>query len=486
MTNLPVRVLVLLDGDQVGPEKNFVSCKAQGGSLWAFQLAEQCRRWVSRTLGRDASIYCLLFADVARWCRSMDLSIDAVTAFSKGLSATPTPCALVHTLAGITMNARNAHLAFFLPSIDYVFLGGYSSENHAHQLGMLFRPGLMFPLPKIVLLQTTRRPVASMAKLAHAQAQFEGLIDLELKAEELMPTIEFDDLREDHPAFSAPLKEPANALADPVTLPLASLPKFPSLSKGANAKNPWLDPIPAQSTVKQANAKGASGSQAKTATSMSLSTIQLSRVPLESATIANYPLWAAAKSGSSQGTAPKHISPSADLNLAATALPPTTASAGNPCNPPGLLNEAILAFMESDYYDDGPPSNPVDPASTSRPLDDQTVPAFTLPVPVPTRSRRIPDRFLPLVQLIQTYNQSTSSSSLEPPLWSTIGSELSKVTELPKGVKFKDLVLEAQQAGWVVTGNRSGESEGGGGGREWVKLSKRAERALTSHESAKD
>jgi hypothetical protein len=43
---------------------------------------------------------------------------------------------------------------------------------------------------------------------------------------------------------------------------------------------------------------------------------------------------------------------------------------------------------------------------------------------------------------------------------------------LPKGTKLKEFLTEAQRSGWVMIGKGQGE------GMEWVKLSKRAERAL--------
>lgn len=46
------------------PEPSYLSARAQGGALIAYQLVEQCRRWISREIGKHASIMCSILAHV--------------------------------------------------------------------------------------------------------------------------------------------------------------------------------------------------------------------------------------------------------------------------------------------------------------------------------------------------------------------------------------------------------------------------------------
>ncbi|GAA5987763.1 hypothetical protein JCM5350_005355 [Sporobolomyces pararoseus] len=550
MADIPLRVLILLDGDHVAPEKSYLSAKAQGGALIAFQMAEQCRRWISREVGRDASISCLLFADIAHLCRSMDLPTEGVIAFSKGFSSTPTPCAFVHVLKGTTLAAISAHLAFLFPSLDYLFLGGLGTDVHAYHLNKLLKKvDRSSHRCKIILLETSEPAVESISKLAHGKTRFQGIAEVEHQRVENILTAPHYEIEDGHPEASfnssptSPRANPSAAIhniAPPSPRTMARLAVLPESSPHAN---PWNDspartPPRAQSqpsVTLQPSTYDRRASSGSVGTSVSSSRIGptlppglFQPVPLVPENGQGYSLDAITLG---QSIANPPFPPGAYPTLSSTpqptqpSLPPLTLNTTTPVASPVRSPPRIDSPASSTSTNVKPtpvsasaisPSTPLSAPAPSTPLvvPDPAPSAPSPSVPPQPQPQRagpsIPERFLPLLQLIHSHQNAspispTSSTSpttritgttagggggIESVLWSTIGSEISTKKEkekkstssfstsgtpafvLPKGLKLKDFLSEAQREGWVLIGKGDGE------GKEWAKLSKRAERAL--------
>ncbi|GAA6010707.1 hypothetical protein JCM11491_002906 [Sporobolomyces phaffii] len=553
MSEKPVRTLILVDGDHVAPEKTYLSCRAQGGSLIAYQLAEQCRRWVSRELGRDATVSCLLFADVAHLCRSMDLTTDAVVAFSKGFSSTPSPCAFIHVLQGTTLAAISAHLGFMLDSLDFVFLAGCGTNVHAHHLSKLFKADASVSrLAKIILLETSEPAVAAVKKLASGQARFQGLAEVAAERVENILTEshrEYSDGYQADPVAQSPSAShvsPAtsNVPPGPSQAPTSRLSALPG---GVSDRNPWVEaqtppglPVPARALSTFPLADTTHSRQGLGATMPSPATLTrppgLDSLPPPSTShgvigSAYVPRGASSRSSTTLTPALAHLATSSaalfpswsSIRGAPVPRPLTVPSTSYlPCAPIGTEPAPPASASSSSggggggggRRDPGPASVSSSASSTSNPARAHvSAPASPVP-PAPARAPAgtpaIPDRFLALVRLVHSHqlpDPSSSSASVEPqanaarkgqgegeggegggilpapapsPLWSTIGSQLgAHGVTLPKGTKLKDFLLDAQRDGWVVTGRGDGE------GREWVKVSKRGERALAKGPSAR-
>ncbi|GAA5840637.1 hypothetical protein JCM5353_000257 [Sporobolomyces roseus] len=455
MTQAPVRVLILLDGDNVAPEKSYLTARAQGGSLSAFQLAEQARRWISTELGRDASISCLLFADVAHLSRSMDLSSEGTLAFSKGFSSTPSPCAFVHVLQGTTLAAISAHLAFLLPTIDYLFLGGFSTEIHAYHILKTLKSSTT-KVPKIVLLSTTQAPVQSMSNLAHSTTRFSGISEVVHQRVETILTNPHHEFSDGYQASSPT----TSSIASPVVGTRAPATRMPALPGSEEDTNPWLtaeSSTRAQTSVPPRRQSVQIQSPAPYPPGLILPTGMVQPAPSNEAAVESV-------------RDPKKTSPILSQLLTTTASPPpsTPLPSSQPSSTPTPVQQAPIGTPSPSATSKSASSPSTTSASMSRSPSTSLAPIES---PQP-RAPTIPSRFLPLLRLIHSH----SIESPIAPLWSTIGGELPK-SSYPKSIKFKEYLMEAQKEGWVVTGKGEGE------GREWVKISKRGERALAKSEN---
>ncbi|GAA5967927.1 hypothetical protein JCM3765_001791 [Sporobolomyces pararoseus] len=540
MADIPSRVLILLDGDHVAPDKSYLSARAQGGALIAFQMAEQCRRWISREIGKEASISVLLFADVAHLCRSMELPTEGVIAFSKGFSSTPTPCAFVHVLKGTTLAAISAHLAFLFPTLDYLFLGGLGTDVHAYHLNKLFKSlDRSTHRCKIILLETSEPPVESISKLAHSKTRFQGITEVEHQRVENILTAPHYEIEDGHPEASfnssptSPIANPSAAIRNIAPPSPGTMARLAVLPASSHNSNPWSDspartPPRAQS---QPSATQLSSTQDRRASSVSVGTsVSSSRSGPAFPPGLFQPVPLAPDHGqglSFNGTtlgrlvANPSVPPGAYPTLSTTPqptqalLPPLSLNTTTPVafparSPPRTDSPASSSSTNVKPISlSGSALSPSTPLSAPAPTTPSVVPESSPLASTPSQPQRagpsIPERFLPLLQLIHSHltvspispSSSTSSTArtiggagggIDSVLWSTIGSEISPKKEkekksasstststvpiLPKGLKLKDFLSEAQREGWVLVGK--GDAEG----KEWVKLSKRAERAL--------
>ncbi|GAA5910789.1 uncharacterized protein JCM6883_000315 [Sporobolomyces salmoneus] len=573
MADVPVRVLILLDGDHVAPAKNYFGAKAQGGALIAFQLAEQCRRWISREVGKDSLISCLVFADVAHLCRSMELPNEGIIAFSQGFSATPTPCAFIHVLQGTTLAAITAHLQFLLPTLDFLFLGGFNTSIHAYHLSKLFKsPSVSSTSPRIILLETPNGQMnEGVEKLSYSKTKFQGIAEVGQEREGDIDETSSHEEEEDQEgarhqqemsftSTTVPTSSNSSSSVNtrvirppsPSTMSrLAVLPsnsndssnpwnEFPALSSSSSTRS--LAPLPRRSpsTTPLVSAAAAApvlppglfeqpfhmANETEAQTSRSIP--PLSQLNTSSPFPGAYPTRTPPSASSCsipQGLPPQH--------LAFTSIPNETVPRRHSHNAPSPArsssNSSATRIKPSPSKIVGSPSSTPTPVPAPAPSSDSTPTttqaaeasssaAFKTSI-LSRATATIPDQFFPLLKLIHSLQSSPAPPVVSPTsatitasgtspssptqarddkiLWSSIGSEISHLKStkpssshpssaavgtkkdssmssvIPKGVKMKDFLSEAQKQGWVTIGK--GEQQEG---KEWVKLTKRAERAL--------
>ncbi|GAA6063138.1 hypothetical protein JCM10212_001186 [Sporobolomyces blumeae] len=477
------KVLILLDGDQVSPERAYLTSGAQGGSLLAFQLAEQARRWVSSHDGSTTSILSLWFADATRLGREVDVPVESVLAFAKGFSSTPTPSAFVPVLQGNVLAALSAHLAFHAPLVEYVFLAGFTTPLHVHHVDKVCQTPDRVPSLVVVEAGQPPPPPPGMDALAIESTRFQGLASVGMTLRRDISTQLHDELPDGYPASRGPSAastsvRPIATFVSTTTPPPSPSPKsskrpFPAASRRTRSFNPWALDEDDQPPLRQAAFPPG-----------------LAPSPTPSPAMVNPPLGASSLAPS--------LGEVSTRSFGQPRTSPSTSTASMADSGTTLRDPARAAIVVGE--EEGERRRPT------------------------VRVAAIPDRYLSLVLLVSKYQRQQSIAHVDssspattttttttsspvtdvgpsrprdsndpsratspppplpppgPPLWSTIGSDPSRprLASLgyPKSTKLKDWILDAQRAGWVVCGKGQGE------GTEWVKVSQRAERALKRH-----
>ncbi|GAA6027380.1 hypothetical protein JCM8097_007811 [Rhodosporidiobolus ruineniae] len=172
----PLRALLLCDGNSVLPDRDHLEHGAQGGSLAAYALQEQVRRWISRTKGEECQTSVMVFGDLNHLSRTLHLSLDDLAAFSRGFSSTPSSSAFFNTLQSSTLSVMKGHLSWLLPMLDLIFLAGFTTDLHAHFLP--FSRSSRLKRPEVVLLQTAQPVSHSLDPFVDHRTRFQGLMDV--------------------------------------------------------------------------------------------------------------------------------------------------------------------------------------------------------------------------------------------------------------------------------------------------------------------
>ncbi|GAA5844396.1 hypothetical protein JCM3766R1_006379 [Sporobolomyces carnicolor] len=416
-----------------------------------------------------------------------------------------------------------------LPFLDYIFLGGFDTEAHSRCLSKWLESfdrlsSAPSHRPKIILLGTARVACDGVSKLADGTAMFRGLVEIASAGPgQTLSTASVDAGSEQGSMIAAapPQVPPVSRIvrpASPATMSrLAVLPDN-TLTVG----NPWnevsevpdrkfgcvssADSVLAAKPLRPPGLFGAIGPQASLAGKTSHQSLPPSIPPREAYNSSERSV-ESSKSNSSQSASPAPAflndrePPSIEKPPAARPVHKSAPTRGGMArDSDAVVNSPSVSVTERD-----------------------STPATTITSGPSVRvTARIPESSVELVRLINSLQlqkgqqersnangaEAPSSSpsrddpgreererggigETKPPvLWSTVGSAINRASTssasassrrrssfanlvLPRGTKLKDLLGDLQRGGWVSLG-----THGDSPGQEWVRVTKRAERAL--------
>ncbi|GAA6022528.1 hypothetical protein JCM10207_006576 [Rhodosporidiobolus poonsookiae] len=460
----PVRALLLVDGSQALPEHSHLIHGAQGGSLAAYGLHEQMRRFVSTQCGEATTTSVMLFLDSDQLSRMLQVPSSILASFAQGFSSTSSPSACINVLQGSILATMTGHLSWLLPQVDLVFLAGFSTDMHTHWLTRM-----RLDSPKLVLV-VGQGCAASMKKLVKKRTRFSGLSEVDPSANVRDITHSPSDSEEDErPAtpvsavslqpkrslftrsaspklFAQPVR-PVSSFATPTSFDaLANVPTSPVRTTQSSPEHGWAEAAP-----EKYRSAASWGAQEQDRT-VSLGTTQ-----------AGSPL------GEDQDTSGALAAPTAVVPPVLASVEPVV-EAETSSSPASSRRGSVAASTAA--------------SASAAPSAPSKTPSLPLVRPPP-----VPVQYLPLLQIVASLEKSLStahppglSSSSPPPstgtaapsapLWSAVGTELSKSPHAGKYGKLRTYLLAAQRDGWVSTGK--GDNEGS----EWIRVSQRGWRAL--------